>query len=226
MQESSKRDVTLVLPYWERFQVAKDTIDQWLELEPEVSIVLVDDGSTQQPFPTDLYPSDKVKVVSLPKKPCAKTPVVPYNVGVAMSETPLVILGGCDIRLPGPVVGSMLEHYASEFHYIQTSVKGPRNAWHAHSSYVCEYFPKGFNPNFCCLINKDQFMNMGGFDNAYRNGQAFDDTDFAWALKRYEFIPIQLDSLVCEHVKAGARSAWPAGAWHRNRAIFKEKWDL
>lgn len=215
-------NVTVIMPYWERFEVAEETICHWRNQEGyRVDIIVVDDGSPNQPFH-----SDKCQVVSLPRKEEPKTPVLPYNIGVNRSSTELVILSGCDIRPRHALVDEMVDAWnrSGENSYIQPAVRGP-NGWHAHSSFRCEYFPPGFNPNFCCLLSKDFFMNVvGGFSLDYRRGQAFDDTDFAWRLKEAGANPICRDDLVCDHIKDNARTQWPEGAWNRNFGIFKSRW--
>ena len=74
------------------------------------------------------------------------------------------------------------------------------------------------------MIRKEDFDRIGGFDEDYRDGQAFDDTDFACRLHAAGMVPVSLDDLVCDHVRNGAISTWPEGAKSRNLRLFMSRW--
>lgn len=224
--------VTICMSYWERFDVATETVRLWRALEGDsVEIIVVDDGSPTQPFH-----SDDCLVITIPTKQVPQTPTTPLNEAVKRASGSVVLLTGTDIRPRRKMVMEMKSVVcAKEKAYAQAAVLGPallsKDArkyvtprWHSHSTCHCEFFPPGFNPNFCAAMRKQDFLGVGGFDDAFRDGQAFDDTDFAWRLMKRGFKPIQMDHLVCDHIKSGAKTDWPEGAWQRNREIFRTRY--
>jgi glycosyltransferase involved in cell wall biosynthesis len=193
-----------------------------------VEIIVVDDGS-----PTEPFHNDQCQVIRLPEKQIPKTPTLPFNTGVKAAQTKLVMLVGSDIRPRWPVASMMKKSWHHKA-YVQALVLGPAKenkkrdrysvpVWNSHPDRRIEFFPGGFSPNHCALISKKDFLSVGGFNEEFRDGQAFDDTDFAWKLKRNCFRPYYCMRALTDHIKDGARSNWPEGAWKRNFDLFQSK---
>ncbi|MDB4312123.1 glycosyltransferase [bacterium] len=213
-------NASVIMPYWERREVAEASLRVWREHEPPAEIIVVDDGSPTQPAE-----GLDAKVVALPIKTEPKTPTLPYNVGAIVAAHDIIVLSGCDIAPRQPLLEAMAGELR-EADYVLASVFSPStNAWHCHTRKKTERFPKGYGPNFCAMIRRDYYFQLGGMDPVYRDGQAFDDTDFAWRLHEAGARVVRRDDLVCHHIKNGAQTEWPQGAHARNKKLFMERWD-
>ena len=72
------------------------------------------------------------------------------------------------------------------------------------------------------MMYKEFFDEVGGFDEAYREGQGYEDNDFLWELHRQGASFEIRDDLQVNHIDTPV--SWPLGGVERNAAIFNEKW--
>lgn len=94
--------------------------------------------------------------------------------------------------------------------------------WRQHSQHNRTRF------HFCSAISKERYTNIGGFDEKYADGIAYDDNDFLCKVLSAEGITVvERDDLVVvhqphekEHFKLRDRKV----LWLKNRNYFIEKW--
>lgn len=94
--------------------------------------------------------------------------------------------------------------------------------WYEHSIYR----PKGFH--FCTALKASHYRGMGGFDEGYSKGWAYDDNDFRETVKAYGLTFVRRDDLIVAH-QAHARSHPPSGygaMLERNRKLYSTKWGI
>jgi len=199
-------------------------------LEP-LEIIIVDDGSPEDPeilIEDDHWP---VRVITLPPKVHALNPCVPLNLGVARATGEIIVLTGPEVIHRGPILAGMRDRLE------QLGPKGYVGAacwggtwWYCHSTLMPEptsvgrtKMPAGAALHFCAMLYRDFFDQVGGFDEQYRDGQGYEDNDFLWSLHKHGARFAICDELMTDHLPC-PRSQWPAGGAARNKAIFERKW--
>lgn len=218
--------VSIVWPYWERFEAAFTGLRNMAASYPsaDLEIVIVDDGSPTQPaLPLADFPAPwPVRVVTLPTKRVPKNPCVPLNAGVKAAQGEVILLTNPETTHRASIVGSMLEELerSGPQAYVLAGVWCPETSeWHCHSQHA------NMGYHFCTMLRKELFWAAGGFDGDYRDGAGYDDPDFVFRLKRAGARFVFRDDLVADHHKTGAKIDWPPGSAERNRAIFYRKWN-
>lgn len=190
---------------------------------------MVDDGS---PEPAEVGPTPRpVKIVRLPAKTMALNPCVPFNVGVAHAVGDLIVLTNPEVIHRTAILPVMAERLRSlgPLGYVAAACRG-RGWWYCHSKLMPADAkvgrapsPPGAGLHFCAMLHRSLYEAIGGFTEAYRDGQGYDDNDLLWKLDaagaKFEIC----DDLVCEHVQCPP-SLWPVGGVARNRKLFNEAW--
>lgn len=225
--------ISLVWSYWARQAVA----DRSCELlarhyaAMDLELVVVDDGNAE-PYRAPAMPFP-VRVVRLPVKSGPLNPCTPLNLGVAEARGEIIAISGPDMMHTKPVLAGMRDELgADERKYVLAAVwYAERNTWHCHSTHkrsdagdVGSMLPPGADYHFMAMLHRSLWDAAGGFDEEYRLGAGYDDPDFVLRLHRSGAKFVIRDDLVVEHVRQGARAAWPAEGYVRNRAIFMGKW--
>lgn len=206
---------TIVMPYWNRPEALKQTLDSY---KYDCEIIVVNDGGDP---PTD----DRVKVLNLPKKEIALNPCVPINVGVKAAKTEIVCLTNPEISHREPIIDEMIGDYKD---WSTAACWGKRhNKWHSHTSMnksatrcAGMELPKEAGFHFFAVFHREFFLEIGGFDERFRNGQGYDDNDILWNVYCNGGNFKAFDHLIVDHNEA-PRSIWPARS---NKALFEEKW--
>ena len=209
--------ISVIMPYWKRRDALIRTLKSYGNYQ-DIDYVIVDDGSGD----------DIPAKIRLPLKTVAKNPCVPINTGVNAADGDIIVITGPEITHRFPILGEM-EKSLKEFGdrgYVTAAALG-QNGWHCHSSVNGKRdetwpVPKGAGFHFCAMMYKKFFLEIGGFDEAYREGQAFDDNDFLWTLHKNNAVFCMRDDLVVDH--HNVKSQWPEGGWERNRIYFENKW--
>jgi glycosyltransferase involved in cell wall biosynthesis len=219
--------ISLILPYFERQQAALNALAlierHYADLDLEV--IVVDDGS---PEPFVMPPPGRVdmKLVRLPTKNHAASTCVPWNRGVEEASGNIVVLSCVEMLHEAPVLRAMRheilrreETYRDDLTYVSAAVWCPEQSrWHVHSSL-------GKPPlNFLMMMRASLFYKVGGFDEEYREGMAFDDADFSMRLQATGARYVIRDDLVVTHPRTGAKAAYHPEQHERNRKLFNAKW--
>ena len=216
--------ISVVMPYWCRQQATDRALDSLEQYGNNIEVVVVDDGSPE-PFCITKTRPFEIRVIRMRSKGHAKNPCVPLNVGVRAALHDVIVLTNPEIIHTESVL-LMMESELKRlggFGYVLAAAKSG-NDWHCHSMLTHPDLPKGTGHHFCAMLNRTLWDACGGFDEAYRDGQAWEDTDFVLRLVRAGAKFSILDDAVVLHPKDGATTEWPAGGWQKNRDLFLLKW--
>lgn len=238
MTKTRTNSVSAVMPFWRRPRALHATLIAYRALyapqleRQELEIVVVDDGSGD--LPTDM---DGARVVSLPKKGIALNPCVPFNRGVEESTGEFVCLTNPEVTHAAPILFEMREEcrrLGPKAYVAAACWDDEDRRWFCHSYLEPDPrkiwrwpVPKGAGLHFCAMLRREFYDEVGGFDEAYREGQAFDDNDLLWKLYSAGAVFKIRDDLVTHHQTqlTGPRCKWAAGGWTRNKDIFEKKWS-
>lgn len=212
--------ISVVMPYWKRRDELIMTLKSYRACSYKCEIVIVDDGSGD----------DVPAKVRLPLKDGAKNPCVPINEGVKAATGDIIVITGPEMVHRAPIFDEMkktLESLGPKGYVIAAAWSVGQAEWHCHSSIngkraMTWPVPKGSGFHFCTMMYRDFFLDIGGFDEAYREGAAFDDNDFLWTLEKNGAKFCMRDDLVVDHYPTSTK--WPSGGWEKNRMIFERKW--
>lgn len=216
--------LSVIVPYWKREHLLRQSLERYKALYSDIEVVIVNDGD-EKPFVSD-YPF--VKLVNLPKKDWLGNPCVPWNVGVSKASHDVIILTHAEIRHREAIFGEMLAELSrlGEKGYVLASCwAADQNRWYCYPDYrgpKADRIPDGMGLNFCVMMNKSFFEEIGGFDERYRNGAGYEDNDFAWAVHKNGGNPIVRPDLVVDHYRTSVN--WGGAMFQRNKKIFYEKW--
>lgn len=219
--------ISLILPYWNRQSAANDAL-RLLERAyagMDLEVVIVDDGN-----PIPFAPPDtklNIVVVTLPKKGEPKCPATAWNAGAKASTGEIIVLSCIEILHEKPVLQEMAEHLGrlGSRGYVLAAAWCPEHgSWHCHSTVGVPDCPSGVGIAFCGAMYRDLFFEVGGFDEAYRDGAGYEDRDFVRKMVAAGAKFVVRDDLVVTHPKSGATIAWPDGSFERNEAIYLSKW--
>lgn len=112
------------------------------------------------------------------------------------------------------VVASCESHYADGTHHM----------WYQHSK------KRDRRLNFCTAILADQFWQIGGFDDEFGYGVAYDDDDFLYKIRKAEIREVPRDDLLTIHQwhekTPALRSDLRRKLVQKNRTLFMNKWNL
>lgn len=227
--------ISVILPFWQRNSITEFALDAMARLYRDLAmeVIFVDDGSPDPLTIGKHYPWP-VKVMRLPAKDVPKNPCVPINRGVKEASADVIVLSNPEIIHDQPIFPAMLEELQrlGENGYVLAAAWCPeQELWHCHSSVAGdrptgEKQPAGSGYHFCAMLYKSLFERAGGFDEEYREGAGYDDPDWVNRVHRAGAVFKIRDDLVVIHTKYGAQTAWPSGAFARNRAIYARKWGL
>jgi GT2 family glycosyltransferase len=221
---------SIVMPYWKRPDALRVNLDRLYELYDEdypIEVVIVDDGSPQPARINGGYPWP-VRVIRLADKEHALNPCTPINIGVKESDGDIILLTNPEVIHQTRLVLEMANSLGERDYPAASCWSVSGNRWYCHStdeplSNGRAKMPEGAGLHFCTMIRKSFFNEIGGFDEAYREGQAYDDNDFLWKLHEAGANFSIRDDLVTQHMDC-PRCNWPKGGLDRNRRIFEAKW--
>jgi len=227
--------LSVVMPFWERQEALERSLALMTKHYANVmmEVIIVDDGS---PMPCILreriYPWP-VRIIRLEYKREARNPCVPINIGVQAAHGDVILLTNPEILHNKPVIGAMLEELQQlgPKGYVLAAAWCPeQRTWHCHSTISGDRpdldlkLPRDSGFHFCAMFSRMLWVEAGGFDPDYRDGQAFEDADWVQRVARAGGIFKIRDDLVVEHIKEGAQTIWPAGGHERNWWIYRQKW--
>jgi len=232
---SGKRaDISVILPYWERGDALVASLAafaaRYSENGPALELVIADDGSPTEPAAEALLNLDgrypfPIRLVQLPRKDLPKNPSVPINRAVAASSGSALFLSSPECRHDQAVLGEALAaHIAGGWKSIIVCAVHDEvsDRWFSHSLHAPNRY------HFANLISRQQFDEVGGFDEDYRDGYCFDDPDFVERLELAEVIWIDPDDQIVRHTvtpsKKSKQMPNKRELWIRNRDLFRAKW--
>lgn len=170
--------VTICIPYYERLPLLMRTLESFEKCgyyDKGITVSLVDDGSTKDPIPTSVSKRDGISVCYLPKKTKWMNASVPLNLAVRKAEGDVILLQSPETYHPEPIIDTMLGCLKDPKDVVLSNVAAENNRhhkWYIHPVHrPAKYW-------FCCMLRKEFFWSLGGFDEGYRAGQGHEDNDF------------------------------------------------
>lgn len=222
--------ISLILPYWQR-QAAADVALSYLARQYaglDLEVIVIDDGSFD-PFRKPASALD-IRVITLPQKLEAKSPVSCWNVGVRLARGDTIALSCIEVIHREPVLAEMAAELErlGEKGYVLAAAWCPELAeWHCHSKFRsagAPALPEGCGRAFLGLMRRSLYQAAGGFDEDYREGAGYEDIDFVYRLLRAGAQFKIRDDLVVTHPKSGASISWGAHKFARNQQLLERKW--
>jgi GT2 family glycosyltransferase len=246
--------VSIVMTYFERRKQLANTLQSfdYHGYGPDVEVILIDDASVEQPIKEIDFGGHRYEIVPLVIRKEDKwysNPCIPFNRGFRMARGSVVILQNAECLHHGNIVQHARTHldrkvYLSYGCYsISRSAFDLLNAtpdfkkrlevvnfearsmthegvdgWYNHS----QYRPLGLH--FCSGIKRDDLLEMGGFDERYSRGVAFDDNEFFFRLKEKGFRISFVDSPAVVHQWHYAGAPLYVTQWEkhkRNELLYK-----
>lgn len=224
--------ISLVLPYWDRQAVADRAFVRLAALYAglDLEVIVVDDGNAVPYVPPSGMPFP-VEVVRLPLKDGPLNSSVPINRGVAAASGEFIAISGPEMLHWGPHLLALREEIAgAPTTYACCAAWHPEGkTWHAHSSMTGRIvhgiqLPANAHYYFLAMLHRSLWDAAGGIDEDYRDGIGYEDADFLLRLERAGARFVMRDDLIVEHVRTGARTAWPKAMRGLNMGIFMRKW--
>jgi len=218
-------DITVVMPYWERSAAARRTLHTYDQFYgSDVKVIIVDDGSPNDPARPLENEFDRLTVIELPIKSEAKNPCHPINVGALAVETPLMGLSNPETYHSSPALYEMRELLVGDRDYVLAPAWCDElQEWHCHPDFPSKGIPEGTGFHHMSLLNRQLWDIIGGMDEDYRDGYCFDDNDLVMRLvgAGANFL---FSNQPVTHSRAGAKAPPPALGWEHNRNLFLRKW--
>lgn len=178
--------ISICMPYFNRMGPLKKTLRTYQNNEYfngshgiDVSVSLCDDGSKKEPVSAlDNY--GWLKKTYLPKKDDWRCACTPLNRAVKMADSEHILLTSPEVYHPRPVLSKMFSLMSGTRDIVLACVKAEGRdtrmkqwkGWYSHP----EHRPIKFW--WCQLMRKSLFNEIGGFDEGYRKGRGWEDTDF------------------------------------------------
>lgn len=223
--------ISVIMPYWDRLELLKKTLISFSDfyIGVDLEVIIADDGSGLSMSDIDEYHLD-IKIINLTYKSGAKNPCVPLNRAAAAATGEFLAITNPEVIHTTPVLEQLCEQVASNgpTHYCSAGVwSADKQKWYNHSVENTKRTARAPTPScaglhFLAVMKTDFFRVVGGFDETYRDGQGYEDSDFLWKLHASGGTFSIRDDLVVEHVSTN--TAWPAGGTKRNSGIFYKKW--
>ena len=143
------------------------------------AVAICDDGSTKQPIPEDFRGNPGwLSLYWLPPKLEWKCPTEPLNLLVEKSRSPILLLQSPETYHIVPIIEAICNNMKTYKDVILVSVKRQKdNYWLSH--------PIRHNNSlwFCQAISYQFYREIGGMDDAFRDGYGGEDNDFAIRLR-------------------------------------------
>jgi hypothetical protein len=212
-------EVSVVAPYWNRPEALSlfyEQIERWHSSE-RYEFLIVDDGCMKSPAWQG--PANS-RVISLPQKPYPLNPCVPLNAGAREAAGAVVVLTGCEVahrraddleRLVGLLEGPK--------DYVVAACHDTRRGWIQHSQH------RDARLHWFTAIHRAWFADIGGFDEGFRWGYGWEDTDFVRRLESAGTNFVVTDDVIVDHQCELQREKLNArGNLKSNRSLYEGKW--
>lgn len=224
--------ISLIMPYWNRIDLLTRSLESLTYCygsDINFEVVIVDDGSMDEPCVVEGLHPYPITIFTLPKKEVALNPCLPLNKAVEVCRGEVLIITNPEIIHITPIIQKMLYRLAEtgmKAYVAAATWSVDKKKWYCHSEEERTLgrwpVPDGAGLHFCAMMWKNFFLEIGGFSEEYRDGQAFEDNDFLWKLHEAEANFSILDDCIVNH--HGTSTKWPSGGLKRNQAIFERKW--
>jgi len=111
-----------------------------------------------------------------------------------------------------------------DFVYDGKTISFKQDRWYQHSVH------RPRNLHYCAGISKENYLKIGGFDEAYKDGLCFDDVDFVFTIEKAGIEIVADDKLQTIHIDHERTYGLPPEEhrrrWLLNRGILQRKWNI
>ncbi len=234
--------ISVIMPYYHRPDQLKNTLESywhWYHKSAEdIEIILIDDGSPTEAARKILLESGfpHARYVRLNRERPGN-PTVPFNIGVEMAKSPLLLLTNPENMHLGNVIDDAVENTKPDTYrcYACRTIRQARFSDVMRDPITFTLFgeiPGGFYQHsrhsnrmiyFCASLLKETYLKVGGIDEQYSDGYAWEDSDFVLRMHAANINFEAVDSPEVAH-QSHPRFPNPEG-WARNHKIFKERWN-
>lgn len=229
--------ISIILPYWKRREALLLTLSSYVKYysKEEVEVIIIDDGGNDIQEKDFLHIPIPLRIIHCGDKKVAKNPCIPINIGVKKAKGEIILLTNPEIihlsRIL-PVMKNTLKESGETGFVSAACWDVDRQKWLSHTSITPmqnrrmgrENIPKNSSLHFCALMYKSFFKKVGGFHEAYREGQGYEDNDFLWKLDEAGGVFATLDKCVVHHFNS--KTHWPIDGLQKNKKIYEERWKL
>lgn len=218
--------ISVIVPYWKRQKALRIFLriyrDFYGHLD-DLEVVVVDDGSppgeNARPVVRE-FPC--VRLVEMPRKHIRLNPCVVYNRGVREATGEVLLITSPEVHPRKPILEQSETQLIREGPkgYVAAACWDPNTKrWNQHSLHRNAYLP------FHVMLYRQHYLDVGGYDEDYRDGHSQDDVDFIRRLRCGETVFVARDDLVTDHHFSlqGSHDLDP-DRQQRNRQLLRQKW--
>ena len=183
-----KARIAVCIPYFERMGALIQTLKSFKDVgysKDLIEISMVDDGSIHEPLPPVEH-ADMIDYLSfLPPKDTWKNPSIPLNMAIRQSKADVICLQSPEAVHLRPILPEMLKMLKGKKDIVCAAAVREQKARDIEEvKREIDKLPVVKYPKcagmfwWCQLMNRSFFEEIGGFDEAFRDGGGGEDTDF------------------------------------------------
>jgi len=171
---NNQRSISIVMAYYNRKVQLYNTLKSIEKTTHSAfEVILIDDCSTEDQRVEDLlpiFPFLKLYRVTKEEKSYSCS-CMAFNRGIAMAQGDVIILQNPECQHEGDVL-SYVDKNLTDLNYLSFACFAPNYGWYNHPIQRPVYF------HFCAALTKVNMNALGGFDERYAMGLAYDDNEF------------------------------------------------
>jgi glycosyltransferase involved in cell wall biosynthesis len=232
---------SIIMPYYNRPEL-RFTLDSYAGLykdRKDVEIIIVEDSKNRSSEPfhkkmmkiIDKYSKDLVIRVILDHKE-SFNPSSKYNIGAKESKGKVLMLTNPEVPHTLDIFKEIDKENLNNV-YIICSCKAVYLSedkgtfkdssyrfymWYQHTK------SRDVRYHFCTLITKEDYTKVGGFNEAFCAGIAYDDDNFVKRVQKAKLIMLPRDDLVTIHIEHSRSYQISAEDYHRLTVINRNIW--
>jgi len=203
--------VSIIMAYYNRRELFINTLKSIKESTiKDIEVIVIDDASKESERLEDLLPNSPfLRVVRVEKKDkWWVNPCIPYNMGIAQAKGDIIILQNPECYHIGDVLkyitktltdeiyisvsayaygekyAGKLDTMLANFSTLPQQIYKNEIGWYNHAVYCPVYY------HFCSAITRKNMRLLGGFDERYAYGIAYDDNEFVDRVGRLGLIKL------------------------------------
>ncbi len=219
---------SIVMPYLNRFKQLKLTLDSFEFLykdRDDFEVIIVQDEKDTTIFKYMEYSFLVRLSPSLSRGNYNPAPL--FNQGVSVAVGDIIILTSPEILHTNDILKGLDEVFVgmdSDLKYVLCGCKsqGTKLEWYQHSVHRNKQY------HFCSAMSKRFYLSIGGFDDRYGQGIAYEDDDFIKTINQVQGIEIVYrDDLIAYHQyhdKISIRVPGYSDKLLKNKHYYERKW--
>lgn len=228
------------MPYLSRADLLFNTLKSYTELYLERTdweVVLVIDNKNTVEDKTELFLLVNrflinIAMINFDKGRECYNPAPLFNTGVSVARGDILILTSPECEHKTDILSELDGEFFWKDNWKKYVVCACKNLGYEQTGKGVEWYQHSKKRNkkyhFCSALPKRLYKNIGGFDEEYGGGIAYDDDDFLRTLQNDKEIKIVTrDDLIAHHQYHEKRSVTVQGyreKLERNRNYYQKKW--